>query len=173
MNSSGKARKKLAILDFMLIPASLALSLKFLCFLMNAPTRHEDFGLGGLFCAPFYSAMAWNFKALPNDVQKTINLLRFDGTPSAKALNAYQITGDCQWPCVFVEAISKSNCLYKRRVAMPRPTPPTVCRCDGDHYCLICKHDPHRVRTRTTRDRWILPRSYLSAHECKVLLGRT
>ena len=35
--------------------------------------------------------MAWNFKYLPDAVQKTINGYRFDGTPSAKALNVFKI----------------------------------------------------------------------------------
>ena len=139
-------------------------------FTSNVPAMYHQWGGSGSFVSP--TAMAWNFKALPNEVQKTINMMRFDGTPSAKALNSYQIDNHCKWPGIFVKAIDKINCLYKRRVAMPRQPRSTLCRCDGDHYCPICKHDPRKIRTRTTRDMWILPRSFLSAHERKVLTGR-
>ena len=35
--------------------------------------------------------MAWNFIHLPKEVLAMVNLYRFDGTPSAKAVKAYDI----------------------------------------------------------------------------------
>ena len=37
------------------------------------------------------TVMAWNFKALPKEVQSMVNSYRFDGTPSAKAMKAFDI----------------------------------------------------------------------------------